>query len=185
METVFTSINDTLKKARNPFFGTLIFIWTVSNWQLFVIFFGDFKTADKIHQLSNFFSKEYTLDNLFSTFWINTFYGNIFWCIVFTFLSMKITYKFLLSARKMAENAEKNTRSEIGKINAEKIKLTTEYDALQNKLTKVESSLNNERDSRYKLEDEINKKIKNLQNWKLILMCLIKKLSKLKKQGML
>ncbi|WP_299112890.1 hypothetical protein [uncultured Winogradskyella sp.] len=143
------SFKDNFKeKTRNPFLGTYLIVWIIRNWLLVYTLFN----FDKIHNLDfkvNFI-KTYYSENDF----ITNLLTNILWSLGLLIL----TYVLLNVSRFIINLSEKQITPWIYKITDSKsIVLKEEYDRLKQEKNLIENKLEDERENRVKLLNEISR----------------------------
>jgi len=146
--------NNIRQKMINPFFGTLIIVWVVRNWELVygVFTFDEYFTFnERMTYIQKHFKDE---------FWDwNSFYGNLLCCVIITLITIIFSYIFLGLSRFISEFYNKIILPEIYKrINSkESIVLKSEYQKLEKINEKLERRVSDERQARIDSEDELEK----------------------------
>lgn len=132
-------------KSTNPFFGTLIIVWTIKNWNLFYSLFNfddEFKLNDKVSFINSHFTS-------------NPFWPNLGRCIFESFVVLISSYILINVARLIINFFEKVVSPVVYKItDKSSIVLKTEYEDLINKNKKLETKLEEERASRIRQQNE-------------------------------
>lgn len=111
LDSVNSFIDNLKSKVSNPFFGTLIAVWTVRNWNLIYglfIFDEDCKMNDKFEFVRNHFKDKY----FFYELWIN---------IAITFGLLLLGYLLLIISRFFANLVEHRITPNINRIAASKL----------------------------------------------------------------
>lgn len=145
------SFTDNFKeKTRNPFLGTYLIVWLVRNWKLVYTIFNfdsEHKLKDKIDFIQNYYSQHDFIENLFT---------NVYWA----FGLFVLTYLLLNISRLIVNLSEKRMTPWIYKISDSKsIVLKSEYERIRAERDDVQLRLDQERESKSKLES----RIKNLE----------------------
>ncbi|MCB4800276.1 hypothetical protein [Neotamlana laminarinivorans] len=149
IKDIILSFKDNLKqKSTNPFFGTLIIVWIIHNWEFIynVFNFEKGKTlAQKIEYLKLF------LEPI-------PFIKNLGVCVLITFIVLIVTFLLLNLSRLIKNISEKKLTPWIYKISDKNsIVLKSDYDLMKNERDLLSQKLEEERDSKLKLRTEINK----------------------------
>lgn len=124
---IYEGIKDNFKKARNPFFATLITVWIIRNWKLiYAVFTFDknYDFNDRVKYLSDYFGGNYSS---FWDFW-RTFYGDLVICILVSIIVFIISLLFKNWSRWGAEIADAQIRKWTQKI--KKTPTLEEYNVL-------------------------------------------------------
>jgi hypothetical protein len=143
------SFKDNFKeKTRNPFLGTYLIVWIIRNWLL-------------VYTLFNF-DKKHNLDfkvNFIKTYYSeNDFITNLLTNILWSFGLLILTYVLLNASRFIINLSEKQITPWIYKITDSKsIVLKEEYDRLKQEKNLIENKLEDERENRVKLLNEITR----------------------------
>jgi len=143
------SFKDNIKqKTTNPFFGTLIIVWSIHNWEL-------------LYSLFNF-KESITLDNriIYIRQFLSSipFLENLGLCIFITIIVLIITYFLLNLSRLIVNFYEKKITPYIFKItDSSSIVLKSEYEKLEKKIEVLDAKFNKERDLRLQIQDEREK----------------------------
>ena len=149
IKDIILSFKENLKqKSTNPFFGTLIIVWIIHNWEF-------------IYNVFNF-EKEKTFDQKIDYLKLFLepipFIKNLGVCILITFIVLAITFILLNLSRLIKNISEKKLTPWIYKISDKNsIVLKSDYDILKNERDFLSQKLEEERDSKLKLRTEINK----------------------------
>ncbi len=146
IKDLLVSFKDNIKaKSTNPFFGTLIIVWTVRNWNLFYSLFNfddDFKLGDKISFIINHFTSK-------------PFWPNLVWCIFYSFAVLTCSYILINVSRLIINFFEKIVTPIVYKItDKSSIVLKTEFDSIMAKNKKLEERLEEERSNRIRQQNE-------------------------------
>ena len=146
IKDLLISFKDNVKaKSTNPFFGTLIIVWTVKNWNLFYALFNfdnDLKLKDKISFIINHFTSK-------------PFWPNLGWSILDSFTVLICSYVLINLARLIINFFEKIVTPVVYKItDKSSIVLKTEYDTIIEKNKKLETKLEEERANRIRQQNE-------------------------------
>lgn len=157
IQDLLVSFRDNIKsKTTNPFFGTLIIVWIVHNWVfIYTLFNFDKKTllSDKIIILEKYLEPKH-----FST--------SLLWCVLTTFVVLFMSYVFLNASRVIVNYFEKSVTPFVCKItDKSSVVLKSEYNLIIREKEKYELKYEKEKESRLRLQDEIDKlenKIKEL-----------------------
>lgn len=136
LDSVSSFIDNIKNKVTNPFFGTLIFVWSVRNWKLIFNLFNFDENCSRYDRLE--IIKSYVSKNWFEEISIN---------IGVTIIVMILGYFFLMVSRFMANFVEYNLTPKMNKYIAEKTLVT-------DKLLLVEA----ENDMRRKSEELIKER---------------------------
>lgn len=165
LETVNTFFTNIKQKTSNPFFGTLIFVWFVKNWELIYTIFN-FDTCYTLNDKKNFIRSYFKDKNI----WLEIAEN-----ILITIILLLIGYLFLVLSRMLANFIEHNITPKTNKIVASKLVVNkTVLEELEILLLKKTEELINERkitnefelkivDQRGKL-DILNQEISNLKS---------------------
>ncbi|RED26186.1 hypothetical protein BD847_0099 [Flavobacterium cutihirudinis] len=135
-------------KSSNPFFGTLIIIWFLKNWELFYTLFN-FDNKTTLHTKKNF---------IFDHFKKLPLIENIFICILKAFFVLLISYCLINISRLIINFFEKKVTPLMYKwTDKTSIVLKSIYDISEEERKKLEKRVDEERSSRIKLQDEYDK----------------------------
>lgn len=148
LKDIFFSFKDTIKtKTTNPFFGTLIVVWIIHNWELIFTFFNfenSYTLKDKI-----IFLKEYLEPKPFLI--------NLLQCLIATFFVLVSTYVLLNLSRLIVNLFEKRLTPWIYKITDSKsIVLKSVFTRIENERDILSQKLENEREVKLRLQNEIS-----------------------------
>lgn len=151
IKDIFTSTRDNLKeKTTNPFLGTYVIVWLIRNWRLVYTLFN-FDKEDKLKDKIEFVKNYYTEINFIQNILIN---------ILWAFAVLIITYLLLNISRLIVNLSEKRLTPWIYKITDSKsIVLKTTYETILLERDELQVRLDQERESRSRLEN----RIKNLE----------------------
>lgn len=143
------SFKDNVKyKTSNPFFGTLILVWIIHNWEfIYSIFNFDSGTSliDKVAFLKLF------LDG-------KPFLTNLSICLILTFIALIVSYILLNLSRLITNFFEKIVTPWIYKISDKSsIVLKSQYDLLKLNNDDLLIKFEKERESKVKLQAEIER----------------------------
>ncbi len=136
LDSVSSFIENMKSKVSNPFFGTLIAVWIVRNWNLvygIFIFDEDCMMNDKFEFVKNHFKDK----NIYDELWTN---------ISTTFVLILLGYILLIISRFLANFVEHRITPNINKIAASKLVANKDVlIELENQLLKKTNDLINER----------------------------------------
>ncbi|MGZ4044308.1 MAG: hypothetical protein ACXVO9_13980, partial [Bacteroidia bacterium] len=143
------SFRDNFKeKTRNPFLGTYFAVWLVRNWELVYTIFNfdnDCKLADKVGFVKNYYHRI----NFFENLGIN---------ILWAFGLLIVTYILLNLSRLIINTSEKRLTPWVYQITDSKsIVLKSVYQNLMAEKDELQLRLDQERESKSKLENRIKK----------------------------
>ncbi|MDQ8012969.1 MAG: hypothetical protein REI96_11005 [Flavobacterium nitrogenifigens] len=131
------------EKTKNPFLGTYLLVWLIRNWDLVYSLFNFDEKATrwaKIQFVKNYYSENNFIENLFI---------NILW----SFGLLILTYFLLNVSRFIVNISEKRLTPWIYKITDSKsIVLKEDYDRLRAENDDLQIRLDNERQSKTRLE---------------------------------
>lgn len=149
IQELLVSFKDNIKqKTTNPFFGTLIIVWIIHNWVfVYTLFNFDEKIllSNRIALLEKYLEPKY-------------FSISLLWCILTTFIVLFMSYVFLNASRFIVNYFEKTVTPFVYKItDKSSIILKSEYNSLIKEKEKYELKYENEKESKQKLQDEIEK----------------------------
>lgn len=149
IKDIFTSTRDNLKdKTSNPFLGAYIIVWLIRNWRLVYTLFN-FDKEDKLKDKIDFVKTYYTEVN---------FIHNILLNILWAFAVLIITYLLLNISRLIVNLSEKRLTPWVYKITDSKsIVLKTTYEIIRLERDDLQVRLDQERESRSRLENRIKK----------------------------
>jgi hypothetical protein len=143
------SFKDNFKeKTRNPFLGTYLIVWLIRNWELVYTLFNfdqNQNLANKIDFIKTYYSNNNFLQNLWT---------NVYW----SFGLLVLTYLLLNISRLITNLSEKRLTPWIYKITDSKsIVLKTEYNRIRTERDEIQFRLDQERDLKSKLENQIKR----------------------------
>ncbi|WP_233900523.1 hypothetical protein [Tenacibaculum piscium] len=149
IKDIILSFKENLKqKSTNPFFGTLIIVWIIHNWEFIFNIFNFEKEknlAQRIEYLKLF------LEPI-------PFIKNLGFCILITIIVLIITLILLNLSRLIKNISEKKVTPWVYKISDKNsVVLKSDYDILKNERDFLSEKIEEERDSKLKLRNEINK----------------------------
>jgi hypothetical protein len=149
IKDIILSFKENIKqKTTNPFFGTLILVWIIHNWELIYTFFNFESTRnlkDRIDYLSNYFS---TIP----------FVKNLLFCIGITFAVLIGTYIFLNLSRLIINIFEKKLTPWIYKItDKSSVVLKEDYQLVQAERNQLFSKVEEEKNAKLKAQGEVTK----------------------------
>lgn len=148
IKDIFFSFKETIKqKTTNPFFGTLVIVWVIHNWELIFTFFNFEKNetlSGKISFLKGHLAPE-------------PFLINIGQCILISFAVLILTYAFLNLSRFIVNLFEKKITPWIYKItDSSSIVLKSNFQVLEKERDILSQKLEIERESKLKLQNEVS-----------------------------
>jgi hypothetical protein len=136
------------EKTRNPFLGTYLIVWIIRNWLLVYTLFN----FDKKHDL------DFKINFIKTYYYENDFITNLLTNILWSFALLILTYVLLNASRFIINLSEKQITPWIYKITDSKsIVLKEEYDRLKQEKNLIENKLEDERENRVKLLNEISR----------------------------
>jgi hypothetical protein len=149
IKDIILSFKENIKqKTTNPFFGTLILVWVIHNWELIYTFFNFESTKnlkDRIDYLSNYFS---TIP----------FIKNLLLCIGITFAVLIATYVFLNFSRLIINIFEKKLTPWIYKItDKSSVVLKEDYQLVQAERNQLFTKVEEEKTAKLKAQGEVTK----------------------------
>lgn len=149
------SFTDNFKeKTRNPFLGTYLLVWFIRNWELVYTLFN----FDKDSNLN--YKKEF----IYNYYKENDFISNLFINILWSFGLLILTYLLLNLSRFIVNLFEKKLTPWIYKVTDSKsIVLKESYDKLKSEKNILELNLEKERESKGRLQTEISKLEKKIE----------------------
>lgn len=176
----FNSILDNIKqKTTNPFFGTLIFVWLVRNWELVYTVFNfddELTLAQKVEKISSFYKDKNIPQELWANCWrafvllilgyvifiVSRVIMNFVYQKIIPLLNSKISSNLVVDKNRF--DIVKNTRDEYFKIiqeNQEKlIQIEQKNSLLTQDLSKMAENLGITRYS-LELKEKENKELNN------------------------
>lgn len=157
---LFDSLSFNIKqKTTNPFLGTLLIVWIFRNWDLvygLFYFDGDMKLQDRLDWILAYYPHWYT------------FYLDLLWAVVESFLILVLTYLFLNASRFIVNIYENRVSPWITKhTNPKGIIELDKYQKLEARTTRLEVKASEERRKRIEAESEIDRleiELKQLKN---------------------
>jgi hypothetical protein len=154
IKDLLISFKDNIKsKSANPLFGAIIIVWLVKNWNLFFSLYY-FEPKASLVEKRAFVIEHFTA---------RPFLGTLLWCIGEAFIVLALSYLLLNAARLIINLFEKRLTPHIYKLTDEKsIVLKSKYDALENERKRLEKKIEEERDGRLKLQEDIERLEKRL-----------------------
>jgi hypothetical protein len=136
------------EKTRNPFLGTYLIVWIIRNWLLVYTLFN----FDKKHDL------DFKINFIKTYYYENDFITNLLTNILWSFALLILTYVLLNASRFIINLSEKQITPWVYKITDSKaIVLKEEYDRLKQEKNLIENKLEDERENRVKLLNEISR----------------------------
>lgn len=152
----FNSFKENInQKTTNPFLGTFIIIWIIRNWEFFYSLFyfdSDFTRLDRLNIIQEYF-KEYDLLEILLT-------------ILFSFIILISTYILLNLSRLIINFFDKMITPKVYEItDKSSIVLKSDYKILEQQIKSLESKIQDEREQRFKTQNEndiLEKRIKEL-----------------------
>jgi hypothetical protein len=155
IKDLLVSFTDNFKeKTRNPFLGTYLLVWLIRNWELIYTLFNfdsDCNLKDK-------------KDFIFIYYKENPFISNLLTNILWSFGLLILTYLLINLSRFIVNLFEKKLTPWIYKItDSNSIVLKETYDKLKSENNILELNLEKERESKGKLQIEITKLEKKLE----------------------
>ncbi|MGE0562175.1 MAG: hypothetical protein AB7O47_10185 [Flavobacteriales bacterium] len=136
------------EKTRNPFLGTYLIVWFIRNWELIYTLFNfdnDSKLLDKVNFIKNYYANLDFLSNLWT---------NVYWA----FGVLILTYVLLNLSRLIVNLFEKKLTPWIYKItDSNSIVLKTVYQNMVLERDDIQIRLDQERESKSRLENRIKK----------------------------
>jgi len=148
IKDIFSSFKDNIKqKTTNPFFGTLIIVWIIHNWKLVFTFFN-FENEVPIKEKVEFLSKYLEPKPFLSDLGI---------CLLVSFIVLSSTYLLLNLSRMIVNFFEKRLTPWVYKVTDSKsIVLKDTYDNLEKERDFLSNKLDNEREAKLRLQNEIS-----------------------------
>lgn len=146
IKDLLISFKDTMKtKTTNPFFGTLIIVWFIHNWQLIYTLFN-FNVETKLESKIDFISSYLAPD---------VFIKNLGIVIIITFGVLISSYTFLNLSRFIVNFFEKIITPQVYKL-TDKSSIVLKHDFEIQKLEKerYEKKYENEKELRLKLQND-------------------------------
>jgi hypothetical protein len=148
----FISFRDNFReKTTNPFLGTYIIVWFISNWELAYSIIN-FSSKDSLQFKVSFIKQYYKC---------NPFFKNIIYNILWTFLVLICTYILLNISRVIVNASEEILKPIVYKYTSEgKIVLRSKLKIMEANRDYIQNRLDDERKSKVRLEETI----KNLED---------------------
>jgi hypothetical protein len=149
IKDLLISFKDNIKtKSSNPFFGTLIIVWSIKNWNLIYSIFN-FDSDLKLNNKIDFIIKHFT--NL-------PFYKTLACCILDSFLIIINSYILINLTRLISNFFEKVITPNVYSLSDKSsIVLKTEYDKLKQEKEKLENKFEEERQNRLRIQSDYDK----------------------------
>lgn len=152
----FVSFRDNFKdKVKNPFLGTYLLVWLLSNWQLIFLLFNFDKGVllkDKIKIIDEYFVN-------------NPFFLGVFSNVVYAFLVLVVTYLLLNISRGIVNIFEKQLKPLVyKKTDISSIVLREDFEILKGERDNLLIRINKERDEKAKVESELKNAEEKLNN---------------------
>lgn len=149
IKDIILSFKENIKqKTNNPFFGTLILVWIIHNWELIYTFFNFEPTKnlkDKIDYLSNHLSSI-------------PFVKNLLFCVGITFAVLIASYVLINVSRLIINLFEKKLTPLVYKItDKSSVVLKEDYQLLQVERNRFFSKLEEEKIAKLKAQGEVTK----------------------------
>ncbi len=149
-----------LSKSTNPFFGSLIIVWSFHNWRFLYTIFNFLKETPNEDRIAFIASYLYS----------GKFLPNLGWCIVFAFIVLIISYFLLNLSRLIINLYEKVLTPFVYKITDQSsIVLKEDYLKLNEEKNKLVEKLEAERGARLNVQaerDSLEIKLSQMQNAK-------------------
>ncbi|MCG8732907.1 hypothetical protein [Tenacibaculum finnmarkense] len=148
LKEVFLSFKDHIKeKTTNPFFGSLIIVWSLHNWEFIYTFFN-FESCETLATKIEYIRKHLS-PNLFTK--------NLLWCILITFCVLIISYIFLNFSRLIINFFDKKITPWVYKVtDKNSIVLKSDYKILEAERDLLIIKVKEEREAKLKAQNEIN-----------------------------
>lgn len=135
-------------KTTNPFFGTLIVVWLIKNWNLLYSVFN-FDSDAKLPNKIDFIIKHFTSVPFYKTLGI---------CVLDSFGIIIVSYILLNLTRLIINFFEKIVTPQVYSItDKSSIVLKTEYNILKEEKEKIENKLEEERQNRLRIQADYDK----------------------------
>jgi hypothetical protein len=149
IKDIILSFKENIKqKTTNPFFGTLIIVWIIHNWELIYTFFNFEPTRilkDRIDYLNNYFSAI-------------PFIKNLLLCVLITFAVLILTYVFLNLSRLIINIFEKKLTPWVYKIaDKNSVVLKEDYQLVEAERNQLFSKVEEEKIAKLKAQGEVTK----------------------------
>lgn len=145
---LLVSFKDNIKsKSRNPFLGTYLMIWCIRNWRLvYSFFYFDSKTtlSERIEILASYYT-------------FNSFFSDLMYNVLWAFGALTFSYLLINASRLIVNFFEKKVTPHVYKMtDSDSIVLKETYDRLKSDKQNLEIKLEKERESRSKMQKEID-----------------------------
>lgn len=149
IQDFMSSFKENIKqKTTNPFFGTLIIVWLIDNWELIYTVFN-FEEGKKLQEKIDFISKYLAP---------SPFLQNLGMCIIISLFILTITYLLLNISRLIVNLYEKQLTPWIYKItDTNSIVLKEDYLFIKSERDELLQKYDNEREQKLKLQNEIDR----------------------------
>jgi hypothetical protein len=147
IKDIFSSFKENLKqKTTNPFFGTLIIVWIIHNWE-FIFTFFNFEENSTLENKTTFLGKH--LSSI-------PFLKNLFICILITFSVLILTYIFLNLSRLIINVFEKKITPWVYKVtDKSSIVLKSDYQILELERNHLINKVEEERKAKLESQNEV------------------------------
>ena len=149
IKDLIVSFRDNFKdKVKNPFLGTYALVWIIRNWDLIFTLFN--------------FNRGTSLENKLKIITVyledNPFFGGLVINVLYTFLFLIIIYFLLNVSRAIVNLYEKKLKPWVYKLtDNSSIVLKDDYERLRNERDNLLVRINNERDEKSKIENELKR----------------------------
>ncbi len=149
IKDIFLSFKENIKqKTTNPFFGTLILVWIIHNWEFIYTFFNFESTSNLKNRIDY-------LNNHLSTI---PFVKNLFICIGITFVVLIFSFLFINLSRLIINIFEKKITPWVYKVtDKSSIVLKVDYELLQTERNQLFKKVEEEKAEKLKSQGEVNK----------------------------
>ncbi|MFM9987124.1 hypothetical protein [Flavobacterium sp.] len=135
-------------KTSNPFFGTVILIWIIKNWNLIYSIFN-FESKTTLELKRQFIIKHFKFHPLIET---------LLYCVAEAFVILITSYLLINISRLIINFFEKKVTPLVYKwTDKNSIVLKTVYDTLETERIRLEKRVDEERDARLKLQEDYDK----------------------------
>lgn len=147
VKELLLSFKDNLKsKTTNPFYGTLIIVWIIHNWELIYTFFyfePSLTFDDRVSFLQEYLNPSPFLNNLIN-------------CIFISFAVLVVSFFLLNLSRLITNFYEKRITPWIYKItDSNSVVLKSDFELLKKDRDNISDKLNLEREQKLKYQGEI------------------------------
>jgi hypothetical protein len=144
-----SSVRDNIRdKTGNPFFGALIILWSIKNWNL-IYSILNFDESTSLVQKRKFIIQHFT---------DRPFLKTLAFCVLEVLLILIISYFFINLSRFIVNLYEKRLTPLVYKwTDSSSIVLKSVFKASENERLKLEKRAEEERDARLKLQEEYDK----------------------------